>query len=127
MAVHRTNNWWRFRKILWPSQNILTLLCIIYLSRKNLMISLSSRIGLDQSLARLLSSGRDLILPSLTRRPNNVQGTHSSRPARTRRGPLRPLSPNPPRNPPRSVKGAKNKNRCLDWLLKNYLFKRLRL
>ena len=21
-AVHRTNNWWRFRKILWPSQNI---------------------------------------------------------------------------------------------------------
>ena len=23
--VHRTNNWWRFRKILWPSQNIWTL------------------------------------------------------------------------------------------------------
>ena len=25
LAVHRTNNWWRFRKILWPSQNIWTL------------------------------------------------------------------------------------------------------
>ena len=23
-AVHRTNNWWKFRKILWPSQNIWT-------------------------------------------------------------------------------------------------------
>ena len=23
--IHRTNNWWRFRKILWPSQNIWTL------------------------------------------------------------------------------------------------------
>ena len=22
LAVHRTNNWWIFRKILWPSQNI---------------------------------------------------------------------------------------------------------
>ena len=22
LAVRRTNNWWRFRKILWPSQNI---------------------------------------------------------------------------------------------------------
>ena len=22
LAVFRTNNWWRFRKILWPSQNI---------------------------------------------------------------------------------------------------------
>ena len=25
LAVHRTNNWWRFHKILWPSQNIWTL------------------------------------------------------------------------------------------------------
>ena len=25
LAVWRTNNWWRFRKILWPSQNIWTL------------------------------------------------------------------------------------------------------
>ena len=25
LAVHRTNNWWRFWKILWPSQNIWTL------------------------------------------------------------------------------------------------------
>ena len=25
LAVHRTNNWWRFRKVLWPSQNIWTL------------------------------------------------------------------------------------------------------
>ena len=24
LVEHRTNNWWRFRKILWPSQNILT-------------------------------------------------------------------------------------------------------
>ena len=26
LAVYRTNNWWRFCKILWPSQNIWTLL-----------------------------------------------------------------------------------------------------
>ena len=27
LAVHRTNNWWRFRKLfLWPSQNIWTLI-----------------------------------------------------------------------------------------------------
>ena len=25
LAVHRTNNWWRFRKIVWPSQTIWTL------------------------------------------------------------------------------------------------------
>ena len=25
LAVHRTNNWWRSRKILWPSHNIRTL------------------------------------------------------------------------------------------------------
>ena len=25
LAVHRTRHWWRFRKILWPSQNIWTL------------------------------------------------------------------------------------------------------
>ena len=25
LAIHRTNNWWRFREILWPSQNIWTL------------------------------------------------------------------------------------------------------
>ena len=25
LAVRRTNNWWRFHKILWPSQNIWTL------------------------------------------------------------------------------------------------------
>ena len=28
LAVHKTNNWWRFRKILWPSQNIWTLIHI---------------------------------------------------------------------------------------------------
>ena len=26
LAVHRTNNWWRFHKILWPSENIWTLM-----------------------------------------------------------------------------------------------------
>ena len=29
LAVHRTNYWWRSRKILWPSQNILTLPVIV--------------------------------------------------------------------------------------------------
>ena len=33
LAVHRTNNWWRFCKILWPSQNILTLLVRPHLSQ----------------------------------------------------------------------------------------------
>ena len=30
MAVHRTYTWWRFRKILWPSQNIWNLLLLWY-------------------------------------------------------------------------------------------------
>ena len=60
LAVHRINNWWRFRKILWPSQNIWTLNEPARLSgncrpnsvdRKYMCIFQVSWIGIDQSQA----------------------------------------------------------------------------
>ena len=43
LAVHRTNNSWRFRKILWPSQNIWTLI-----TKQNEMNWQQDKIGLSK-------------------------------------------------------------------------------